>query len=189
MNTTVIITKKDLETINLLAHARFYSNRKAANPSIAMHESSCPYYSDIIGLCGEWAVAIILGIDPSSVQYVYEQDEFTKVKHTINDIEHVEVRATHYRSGHLIIKDKDIKEKPNTPFILCIVTLKENSCQVEIKGWQTAINCAKPEFSKTYYTTAYHAPQHFLQSMDSLPQKEEKVKEKDTKDTKINKVI
>ncbi len=169
--TNIYITETEVKKAVDLAKARYNSNRKANNPKIEMYDSKVPYYGDVIGMLGEIAVAKYLGVDIENHDFVYEQSEFSKIKEDINDVLDYEVRSTHYSTGKLIIKDKDLKANANTPFILSRVEmdLECGDAKVTLVGWYYAKDAINPDWEKTVYTTAYYVPNDKLHPLDSLP--------------------
>lgn len=171
---SVTLTEKELNKVKSLAEQRFNSNRNAQNPTISMLPSKtdkCPWYSDIIGLIAEVTVAKYFSIPLNSIQWVYEQSEFNKIKNSVCDVAQCEVRSTYYQNGRLIVKPNDLKHKPETPFLFVIVSYdeKSNKASAVIKGWATPIEVVRPEYAETYFTTAYYLPNHLLHPLEELP--------------------
>ena len=112
----VVINKTDLARIVELAKERYYSNRAAKNSHIQMHTQDAPYYGDVVGLCGEWAALVALGINPHTHTFNYTQSSWNSKKEVVRDAGKYEVRSTTKSHGNLVIKSKDIKNKPSVPY-------------------------------------------------------------------------
>jgi hypothetical protein len=165
--TYINFTEAEVNKARAIAKARFESNRKANSPHLKMteHLSALPYFGDIVGLLGELAVAKHLNLE-SSTKFLYGQQEFSKIKHTICDVGSLEVRASHYKTGCLIIHPKDLKNKYNTPFVFVSVDLTRNrAC---IVGWLTPKEAEAVGEWREYFTTDLYVKQELLRPLEKL---------------------
>jgi hypothetical protein len=160
-------TAQEIDKVYALAKARYESNRKAKNPVIKMteHLSDLPYFGDVVGLLGELAVAKHFNLE-SSTKFLYNQAEFTRIKHSVNDVGGFEVRASHYRTGCLVIHPKDLERNYQTPFIFVSVDL--NRRRARIVGWITPEEAELKGEWREYFTRDLYVKQEFLKNLKDL---------------------
>lgn len=166
-NVKVTLTKEQVSNCIEIANRRFNSNRKANNPT----DIKTPVY-DIVGAKGELALVLMVGADEQEFydNAVINQKEFSKNKNNIFDVAgQYEVRASEYKTAHLIIKEEDVRSKPMAKFIL-ITIAKDGTCAA--CGWMFAYEAVKTKYSKkdsyTSFKQHYWVPQKDLRTMDTL---------------------
>lgn len=110
-------------------------------------------YEEVIGVCGEIAVAKLGGF-----YFVPGLNEFHLVPDVFKD---VEVRSTDREEGCLIIRDNDV---PGRRFILAIVSGSE----VILAGWIYGENGMKDEYLRNpnNHSPAWFVPKHKLSPME-----------------------
>jgi hypothetical protein len=110
------------------------------------------FYEEVIGVCGEIAVAKLGGF-----YFVPGLNEFHVVPDVFKD---VEVRSTDREDGCLIIRDNDV---PDRRFILAIVT----GSDVVLAGWIYGNSGMKDEYLRNpnNHSPAWFIPRHRLNSM------------------------
>lgn len=109
-----------------------------------------------LGACGEYAVAAALGLP-------FQAKTFG------SDVGRYEVRTGGGPHYHLPIQERDLQEKPDTPYIL--VTRAGEAC-FQVRGWYTPAGAAQhPEWWRSMgtYPPQWYVPQRVLHALVDLP--------------------
>ncbi len=167
------LNKEELEEIKKYANARTESNRNAGNHinKIFMNSKGKDHsHSEIVGLCGEYAVAKYFNI--SVPNFVYDQKFFSENKQNIKDVGNYEVKTTHYRTGRLIIQTKQMTEENLlTKYLFCIVNLNPtyDEATVKIVGWSNPMMMSEyGELLESDKNTAWYMEQQFLYPISNI---------------------
>jgi hypothetical protein len=155
-----------------IGQKRYNSNRNAKNLLVRMDISAVSYYTDFLGMMGEYAVAKALNLNLEEHKFFYEQEEFRRVKTEISDVLEYEVKTCNKDYKRLQVKPEDCKKYgKDRKLISCVasVNIKERTGIVNIRGYAT-VNMMETKGSlETYYGPAYYLPNNLLVPITNLP--------------------
>lgn len=160
---SVPIPPEILEQVTDIARRRNATNRAAgqADGLVSKHTKSSTD-ADVEGALGEYAVAQAFSL-PWDGAY-YEHTDWQHWRNHGHDVSGIEVRATKYPNGKLIVQPNN---NDDAPYVLVI--LKDDLTQADLRGWRWGRDVKLSCFWQSQWPRpTYAMPQSHLFAIDDL---------------------